>query len=112
MEENMKKNIALLISALFAFMTGYAANIPEIHSQPSNPREAGMAFYAKARRLKSNIQRGWEPRDVVRIMGQPEERRMSSRGNDLVEIWGYDSFDVRIVFTNGVVTNWNFRFMR
>ena len=106
------KTIVLSMILVSVFKMAFTLDMAVVYSQQVDPRERGMSFYARAKQLKDNIQKGWGPSDVVTIMGQPEERRTSSRGNDSIEVWGYSGFDVRIVFENGLVSDWTFRLMR
>lgn len=107
----MKKSIAVLLVMLAA--TAAWTSITTIaYSQKVDPRTAGISFYERAKRLKENIQEGWIPGDVTAIMGRPQDIRTSFEGSDIIEVWGYDGFEVRIEFRNGLVSNWHFRFMR
>ena len=106
------KKIFIALVTLSALTTAYVLTITPLNAQPFDPREKGIGFYTKAKRLKDNIQKGWRPGDVVAIMGPPEEIRISAQGPDTIEVWGYDGFEVRIVFQRGLVSDWNFRMMR
>jgi hypothetical protein len=57
-----------------------------------------------------NIRRGWTKSQVIAALGQPERQMTVSENGTPVEIWGYEGFDVRIEFRNGVVSRKYFRF--
>jgi hypothetical protein len=69
-------------------------------------------FHEQATLLKQNIKIGWTQEDVLRIMGEPDRQKTVQEGTDIVDIWGYHGYEVRIEFRNGFVSKWFFRHMR
>ncbi len=102
-----------LCLALVAAAEGGVAQIP---TDPSlavlgeQQRIEGEQFAVRARALNDRIQRGWPAAAVQQVMGQPERIQRSVDGRDQIEVWGYQGFEVRVQFRNGLVESWFVRF--
>ncbi len=70
-----------------------------------------QAYLERVTFLRANIAAGWTPVQVVGVMGQPDRQESFVDGLDVVEVWGYRGYEVRIEFRNGLASNWFFRFM-
>jgi hypothetical protein len=81
-----------------------------LHQEDEEERLEAEEFYEQTQLLKQNIQEGWTKAQVSGIMGPPEIVQNSNDGLDVIEIWGYDGFEVRIEFRNGLVEKWFVRF--
>jgi hypothetical protein len=75
-------------------------------------RAEGQSFADRARVLNDSIARGWSAGAVRNVMGNPEQVQRRLEGRDQIEIWGYNGFDVRVAFRNGLVETWFVRFVQ
>jgi hypothetical protein len=87
-------------------------NIPSSFGQSTNIVEEEKQFYEQVMLLRRDIRRGWTPDRVRNILGEPERITQATSDTDVVEIWGYRGYQVRIEFRNGVVQTWYFWFMQ
>lgn len=76
-----------------------------------NPQQREKEAYEQKKELKASIQKGQTPDEIVAIMGEPEEIETFRRKSDVITVWYYEHRDVRIEFTNGLVSSWFLRFM-
>lgn len=116
----MVKGIACLL-ILFAL---FISTVPVVDSRPLRPelrerlrtldqqeRARERANHDRTRLLRQSIRRRWTPEQVSRRLGPPERRQVLTEGADTIEVWGYEGFDIRIRFRNGLAEDWFFRFM-
>jgi hypothetical protein len=87
-------------------------NIPASFGQSTNIVEEEKQFYEQIKILRREIRRGWSADKVRDILGEPERVTHATSDTDVVEIWVYRGYQVRIEFRNGVVEKWYFWFMQ
>jgi hypothetical protein len=109
----MIRHILMMMLTLFLMLV----NLPMSFSQVEDPRmmylrQRAKQAFEKEKLLYQEIRKGWTSDDVTQIMGPPERTKISHEGSDVVEVWGYDGYEIAIWFRNGVVSKWFFKNMR
>jgi hypothetical protein len=107
MEQKMRKVFVFTILLLISF---YAVNIPSGYCQVMDLQTETL-YNQRVILLRENIRIGWTMGEVLSIMGNPERETNFKDGLDVVDVWGYRGYEVRIEFRNGFVSKWFFRFM-
>jgi outer membrane protein assembly factor BamE (lipoprotein component of BamABCDE complex) len=84
-----------------------SSSVCMVYSQNQDDVEKEKEKYEQAKELKKAIKKGQTQADIVTLMGEPELEEALGQ----IEVWYYHEGDVRIEFTNGLVSKWFLRFM-
>ena len=76
-----------------------------------NAKDKEQESYEQKKVLKASIKKNQTQKDILIIMGEPEEIEVLQKGPGITEIWYYDGRDVKIEFKNNLVATWFLRFM-
>jgi hypothetical protein len=102
-----KTIIVILLTISFLAM-----NLPIAYcAKEDDVQKHEQKVYEQKKQLKKVIKKGQTSEGVLAILGAPEDTQTFQDGSDVVEVWFYDGYDVRIEFRNELISKWFFRFM-